>query len=77
MPTAIEYAVGAHWHTQNGSAGGPPAQNLTPAHAGVPPDISPVTPGDGWLIGGLPSLLLPAVVLIVAWRRRTVRADRA
>jgi hypothetical protein len=80
MPTAIEYAVVEHWHAQNGCGGGPPTQNLVLAHSGtssseVALNVSSATPADGWLLGGLPAVLLLAVVAMV-WRRRSARAAR-
>jgi hypothetical protein len=65
MATAIEYAVVAHGHEQNGSAGGPPAQNSL--HTLV--DVVPAAPVEGWLVTGLPAVLLVAVAG-VAWHRR-------
>jgi len=74
MPTAIEYAVVAHRHEQNGCGGGPPAQNWGGGSAGsagsvVPPDVVPAAPGEGWLVTGLPAVLLVAVALLVRRRR--------
>ena len=75
MPTAIEYAVAPHWHAQNGCGGGPPEANLVLAHSGTAISGSDVSAAqaDGWLLGGLPAVLLLAVVAAV-WRRRTTRA---
>lgn len=78
MPTAIEYAVAEHWHAQNGCGSGPPAQNLVLVHsgtstAGTSLAGSPANPADGWLVGGLPAVLLLAVA-IVAGRRRWARS---
>ncbi|WP_033262892.1 hypothetical protein [Amycolatopsis vancoresmycina] len=74
MPTAIEYAVVAHQHEQNGCGGGPPAQNLT--HTAVTlagsvthVDVVPAAPVEGWLVTGLPAVLLVAVAGLV-WHRR-------
>ncbi|MEU5261636.1 hypothetical protein [Amycolatopsis sp. NPDC021455] len=72
MPTAIEYAVAQHWHAQNGCGGGPPEANLVLAHSGTSPDVS-VAQADGWLLGGLPAVLLLAVAAAV-WSRRAARA---
>ncbi|MET8846877.1 hypothetical protein [Amycolatopsis sp. NPDC004625] len=65
MPTAIEYAVVAYRHEQNGSAGGPPAQSSL--HTLV--DVVPAAPVEGWVVTGLPAVLLVAVAGVV-WRRR-------
>ncbi|WP_410616574.1 hypothetical protein [Amycolatopsis sp. lyj-109] len=71
MPTAIEYAVAAPWHGQNGCGGGPPAQNFHGGGASlagsvVHPDVVPA-PAEGLLLTGLPVALLVAAVV---WRRR-------
>lgn len=71
MPTAVEYAVAAPRHDQNGCGGGPPAQNL---HSGAVSlaasvahqDVVPA-PAEEWLLTGLPVALLVAAVV---WRRR-------
>ena len=71
MPTAIEYAVARPWHAQNGCGGGPPEQNLVLAHSvtsGSAPDVS-AAQADGWLLGGLPAVLLLAVFAAVLGRR--------
>jgi hypothetical protein len=75
MPTAIEYAVAPHWHAQNGCGGGPPEQNLVLAHSGTSghPSGIPAAQAGGLLLGGLPAVLLLAVVTAV-WGRRTARA---
>lgn len=68
MPTAIEYAVVAHRHEQHGRAGGPPAQ--TSLHTAVTHvDVVPAAPVEGWLVTGLPAVLLVAVAGVV-WHRR-------
>lgn len=78
MPTAIEYAVVAHVHEQNGCGGGPPAQEWTGAHGGgasglavsvVHPDVVTAAPAEGWLVTGLPVAVLVALAGVL-WHRR-------
>lgn len=73
MPTAIEYAVVAQWHDQNGCGGGPPAQYWVGGAASgagsvVAMDVVAPAPAEGWLVTGLPVVLLVAVAGVV-WRR--------
>lgn len=84
MPTAIEYALTNHWHTQNGAGGGPPAVNLAQNGAGSgPPNHSdaavlvPSAPPTGELLftGPLAALLLVAAI-VAAVRRRAPSGAR-
>jgi hypothetical protein len=83
MPTAVEYAVAVHWHTQNGCGSGPPALTVAHTRNGVgtgPPEASTATvaqpqalpPGAPLLISPLAALLLVAT-LLATMRRRTHR----
>jgi hypothetical protein len=83
MPTAIEYGLTNHWHTQNGAGGGPPAASFAQNGAGSGPpshnDASvaqlPIAPGmsSGEVLFAGPlvaSLLVAAVVATVRHRRQ-------
>ncbi|MEU0533173.1 hypothetical protein [Amycolatopsis tolypomycina] len=75
MPTAIEYAVVAQWHDQNGCGGGPPAQSWVGGSASgagsvVALDAVVPAPAEGWLVTGLPAVLLVAAAGLVRRRHR-------
>jgi hypothetical protein len=84
MPTAVEYAVAVHWHTQNGCGSGPPALTVSHTQNGVgtgPPGANlatvahppaPLPPGELALISPVAALLLVAT-LLATMRRRTHR----
>ncbi|WP_410592030.1 hypothetical protein [Amycolatopsis sp. lyj-23] len=74
MATAIEYAVLAHIHEQNGGGSGPLPQHGPGGGAAVAGsvaqlDVVPAAPAEGWLVTGLPAVLLAAVA-VALWRRR-------
>ncbi|OXM62124.1 hypothetical protein [Amycolatopsis vastitatis] len=61
--------------SRDGTWSSAPRDVLVLAHTGTsghPSDVS-VAKVDAWLLGGLPAVLLPAVVAAV-WSRRTARA---
>lgn len=79
MPTAIEYGLTNHWHTQNGAGGGPPALAQNGAGTGPPNHhdatvarlpFSPGMPsGEVLFAGPLVALLLVAAVVATVRQR--------
>ena len=72
MPTAVEYALKAPWHTQNGCGSGPP-NLMAVQNVALPDQVLPGTPSADGPLTGLFVAPLVLVAIVVAVRRRATR----